>query len=90
MQLCYYPAAPLFHIMALLSRTRVVRVIFVWVDASYSEVACVCVGVAAEIVRLRLTALGSASTKRTVFLIMPKGRDCAKSASESSNDLNMR
>jgi hypothetical protein len=35
-------------------------------------------------------ALGSASTKRFLILTMPKRQDCAKSASASNIDLNMR
>ena len=33
---------------------------------------------------------GRTSTKRFLFLIMPKRRDLAKSVSESSNDLNRK
>jgi len=90
MQMCYYPAAPPFHVMAVLSVTRVVRVLCVWVAMPCSRPACVCVGVAAECARLRLMALGITSTKCFIFLMIPKRRDCAKSVSASSNDLNMR
>jgi len=62
----------------------------VYVAAPCSEAASVCDGVAAECARLRLTASRNASTKRFMFLIMPKRRDCAKSASESSIDVNRR
>ena len=77
--------------MAVLSRTtRVVRVLCVWVATPSFVAVCVCVGVAAECAWLRLMARGSASTKRFLFLRMPKRRDCAKSASACNNDLNMR
>ncbi len=46
--------------------------------------------VTAECARVRPTVLGSASTKRFLFLIMPKRRDCAKLASASTIDLNMQ
>ena len=36
-----------------------------------------------------LSLLGRASTKRFLFLIMPRRRDCAKSVIESRSDLNM-
>ena len=36
-----------------------------------------------------MTPPGRASPKRSLFLMMPKGRDWAKSVSESNNDLNM-
>ena len=75
--------------MAVLSGTRVVRVVCVWVVTPCRVAACVCVGVAAKCARLRLLALGSASTQRFMFLIMPKRRDCAKSVSASIIDLNM-
>ncbi len=87
-QMCYYPAAPPFHVMAVLSGTRVVRVLWVVMSAPCCVAACVCVGVAAECARLRLlTALGCASTKCFLFLIMSKRRDCAKAVSAPSIDL---
>jgi len=46
------------------------------------------VGDATECARRRLTSHGSASTKCYLFLIMHMMRGCAKSVSESSNDLN--
>jgi len=83
-----HPATPSFHVMAVLSGTRVARVLRVWMATPCCVAACVCVGVAAECARLRLMALGSASTKRFMVLLMPKRRDCAKSVSASNNDLN--
>ena len=88
--MCYYPAASPFHVMAVLSGTRVVRVLCVWVATPYCVAACASVGVAAECAPLRLMAPGSASTKRFLFLIIPKRRDRAKSVSASNNDLCMR
>ena len=76
--------------MTVLSGTRVVRILCVSVATPCCVAACVCVGVAAECVRLRLMVHGSASTKRFMFLIMPKRQDCAKLVSASSNDFNMR
>jgi len=119
MQMCYYPVATQFYVMAVLSGTRVVRVLCVWVATPCCVAACVCVGVAAECARLRLMAPGSASTKETerkksltrghvkdigstvgvhsssstkrfLFLIIPKRRDCATFASASNNDSNRR
>jgi hypothetical protein len=78
MQMCYYPAAPLFHIMVAISGTRVVRVLCARVVTPCCVVACVRVGVAAECARLHLMPHGSASTKRFLFLIMPKRRDYVK------------
>ncbi len=52
--------------------------------------ACVCVGVAAESALLRFLAFGSASSKRFLFLIMSRRRECAKSVSASNIDLNRR
>jgi hypothetical protein len=52
-QMSYYPAAPQFHVMAVLSGTRVVRVLCVWVAAPCCVAACVCVGVAAECARCK-------------------------------------
>jgi hypothetical protein len=89
-QMCYYPAASPCQVMAVLTGTRVVRVLCVWVAAPCCVAACVCVGVATEYGRLRLMAPGSASNKRFLFIIMPKRRDCAKSVSASNDDLNMR
>ena len=89
-QMCYDPAVPPFNVMAVPSGTRVVRVLCVWVITPCCVVACVYVGVAAECARLHLTAHGSASTNRSMFLIMPNMSGCAKSASASFNDLNMR
>ena len=76
-QMCYYPVAPPFHVMAVLSGTRVVRVLCEWVATHCCVVACVCVGVVAECARLRLMALDSASTKCFLFIILPKTRDNA-------------
>ena len=90
MQMCYHPVALPIHVMAVLSGTRVVRVLCVWVATPSCVAACVCVGVAAECARVRLIAPGNAFTKRFMFLIMPKRRDCAKSVSASNNDLQMR
>jgi hypothetical protein len=90
MQMCYYPAAPPFHVMTVLSGTRVVRVLCVWVATPCCVTVCVCVGVAAECARVRLIAHGSDSTKRFLFLIMPKRRECAKLLSASIGDLNKR
>jgi hypothetical protein len=90
-QMCYYyPAAPPFHVMTMLSGNRVVWILSMVMDAPCCEVACGCVGVAAECARERLTAPCSASSKRLLILIMPKRRDYARSVSASSNDLNMR
>ena len=90
MQMCYYPAAPPFHVMAVLSGTRVLRVQCMWVATPYYMAACVYVGVSAECAWWRLMAPSSASTKCFMFLIMPKRRDYAKSVSASRHDLNMR
>ena len=76
--------------MAVLFGTRVPWVLCVVMAAPYCAAARVCVGVAAKCARLRLTAPGSASTKRFMFLILPKRRDYAKSVSASSKDLNKR
>jgi hypothetical protein len=89
-QMCYYLAAPSFLVMAILSAARVVRFLCMVMAAPCCAAACMCVGVAAEYYRLRLTALGSASTKRFMFLRMPKRRNCDISVSASNNDLNMR
>ena len=90
MQMCYCPAAPQFHVMAVLSRTRVVRVLCALVATLCCVATCVCVGAAAECARLRLMALGSDYTKRFMFLILPKRRECTRLVSASSNDLNKR
>jgi len=87
-QMCYYPAAPPFYVMAVLSGTRVVRALCMLMATHCCAAACVCVGVAAECARLRLTAPGSASTKRSMSLIMPKRRECVKSVSAPNNNLN--
>ena len=79
-QLCYYPAAPPFHVMGVLSGTRVVRVLCMVMVAPGCAFAWVCVGVAVE----------CASTKRLMFPILPKRRYYALSVSVSINDLNMR
>ena len=89
-QMWYFPAAQPFIVMAVLSETRIVRVLCVRVATPCCVAAFVCVGVAVECARLRLTAPDSASTKRFLFLIMPKRRDCAKTVKASSNDLNRR
>ena len=89
-QMCYYPAAPSNRVMAMLSGTRVVRVLCAWVATPCCVAACVCVGLAAECARVRLIARSNASTKRFMFLIMPKRQDYAKSASAPSIDLNIR
>ena len=47
-QMRYYPATPPFHVMAVLSGTRVMRVLCVMMVAPCVAAACVCVGVAAE------------------------------------------
>jgi len=88
--MCYCPATPPFHVMAVLSGTRVVRILCVVVATPHCMAAYVCVGVAAECARLYLTAHGRPSTKRFMFLIMPNRRDCAKSANEFSIDLIMQ
>ncbi len=72
MQVCYYPAAPPFHVMAVFSGTRVMRVLLcVVIVAPCCVAACVCVGVAAEFARLRLTVPSRSSNKRFSFLMMP-------------------
>ncbi len=90
MQMFHYPTAPPSHAMALISGIRVMRVLCETVAASCCVVACAFVGVATECARIFPTAPGSASTKRFSFLIMPKRRECAKSASASNIDLNAR
>jgi len=90
MQMCFYPAAPPFHVMAVPSGTHVVRVLCGWVATPCYVAARLCVGVSAECARLHLIAHGSASTNRFLFLIMSKRLDCAKLVSASSNDLNIR
>jgi hypothetical protein len=87
---CFYPAALPHHMMAVLSGARVVRVLCVWVAAPCCQAACECVGVAAECERCQFMALGSASTKRFLFVIIPKRRNCAKSVSKTNSNLNMR
>jgi hypothetical protein len=82
--------AAISYVMAVVSGTRVVRVLFVWVATPWCVAACMCDGVAAECARVRLMTLGRAPTKRFLFLIMPKRRDYAKSVSASNNDLNKR
>ncbi len=88
--MCYYPAASPLHVMAVIPGTRVVRVLCVVMAAPCSVVACVCVEVEAKCARFRLTAPGSASTKRFLLLIIPMRRDYDRSVNVSSNDLNMR
>jgi len=91
MQICYYPAAPPIHELAVLSEARVVRVLCGWVATPCCVAACVCVGVAAECARVRLMSPGSASTKRFMFLIIPQRRDsAAKSVSASRSDSKRR
>jgi len=46
-QMCYYPAAPPSHVMAVLSRTRVVRLLCMAMAAPCCAAACMCVGAAA-------------------------------------------
>jgi len=70
-QMCYYPVAPPFYVMAVLFGIRVVRVLCMVMYTPCYAAACVCIEVAAECAWLRLTALGSASAKRFMFLIMP-------------------
>ena len=84
-EICYHPAAPPISVMAVLSGTRVVRILCMVMATPCCAAACVGVGDAAECARLRLTAHGSACTKRFVFLIMPKRRDYGKSVSASNN-----
>jgi hypothetical protein len=73
LQMCYYPAASPFYVMAVFSRTCVVQVIYmVMATPALFAIAFVGVGVAVECARLRLAGSGSASTKRFVFLIMHK------------------
>ena len=55
LQMWYYPTAPPFHVIAVLSGTCVVRVLCMAMVAPYCAVACVCVGVATKCARLRLT-----------------------------------
>ena len=55
-QMFYYPVTPPFHVMVVLSGTCELRVLCVVMAAPYCADACVCVGVAAECDRLRLTA----------------------------------
>ena len=50
-QMYNYPAALPFQVMAVLSGTRLVRVLCVWVATSCCVAACVCVGFAAECAR---------------------------------------
>ena len=76
--------------MAVLSGARIVRVLCAWVAAPCCVATYVFVGVAAECVRLRLMAPGTASTKRFLLLMISRRRDCAKSVSASNNDLTMR
>ena len=71
-QLCCYPAAPSFYVMAGLSGARVVRVPCMVMAILCCAAAFVGVGVAVEFARLRLTAHCSASTKRFMFLLMPR------------------
>jgi hypothetical protein len=77
------------HETAVLSGTRIVRVLCVCVATLCCRVAGVSAGDAAECARWRLTAHGSASTKRFLCIMMPMKRDCAKSVRESNNDLTM-
>ena len=74
--------------MAVLSGTRVVRILFVRVATLCCRAAKEGDGVAVEFDRRRLNSPGSTSTKRFLLLIMPKRRDCTKSARESRSDLN--
>jgi len=89
-QMWYYPAAPPFYVMVVLSGTRVVRVLCIVMATPLCAAAYVGVGDATECARLRLTAPSSAYTRRCIFVIMPKRRDRAKSVSASNNDLNLR
>ncbi len=66
---------PHFYVMALLSGARAVRVLCVCVVVPCCWAARVCVGDAFECARWWLTLPGRASTKRFLFLMMPKRRD---------------
>ena len=88
--ICSYPAAPPCHVMAVSSKTRVVRVLWVRVDVPCRSAACICWGVAVGCVRVRPMAPRSDPTKCFLLLIMPKRRDCAKFMSASNIDLNKR
>ena len=50
-QLCYYPAAPPYHVIAVVSGTRVVGILCVCVVPSCCVAACECGAVAAECAR---------------------------------------
>ena len=66
---------PRHYVMAKLSRARVVRVLCVYMAAPCCWAARVCIGDVSECARQRLTPTGRASTKRFLFLMMPKKRD---------------
>ena len=68
--------------IAVLSGTRVVRVLCVCVAVPCCETACA-FDVAAEFALLLLHFPGSVSIRRFLFLMMPMRRDCAKSVRES-------
>ncbi len=75
-------------VMTMLSGARVVRVMCVCAVAPCWWAAWVCIGVASECARWWMTPLCSSSTRRFLFLMMPKRRDSAKSVSESISNLN--
>ncbi len=74
--------------MAVLSGTRVVRVMYVWLAVSCGVTGRGCVVSAAECALMLLLFPGSVSIRRFLLLMMPRRRDCAKSVRESSSDLN--
>ena len=76
------------HVMAVLSGTRIVRVLCVCVVPPCWRAADVGARDATECARCRLTSHVTISTKRFLFLTIPIRRNCAKFVSESNKDLN--
>ena len=74
--------------MAVLSGTRMVRVLCVCRVVSCCVTACVRDMSASECALMLLLFPGRASTVCFLLLMMPMRRDCAKSVRESINDLN--
>jgi hypothetical protein len=67
MQMCYYLASPPFYVMAVLSETRVVRVLCMVMPPPCRVSACVCVGVAGG--AIILVAVGSGLGRGCVFVL---------------------
>ncbi len=65
------------------------RLVCVWVVASSCRAAGMSAGDATVCAWWPPTSLGRESTKRFLFLILPRRRDCAKYVRESSSGFNI-